>query len=82
MKLRFFFNKTYCLIIFFLTAILSFNSTAFAQYSIKGIIIDSVTDEPLPFVNIVINDGKEGGTSDLDGKFQSSSSTPISSIKT
>ncbi len=82
MKLRFFFNKTYSLIIFFLTAILSFNSTAFAQYNIKGIIIDSVTGEPLPFVNIVINDGKEGGISDLDGKFQISSSKPISSIKT
>ncbi|MBC34486.1 MAG: hypothetical protein CL663_00365 [Bacteroidetes bacterium] len=38
-------------------------------YELKGKVIDSETKEPLAFVNIKINDGKYGGTTDIDGKF-------------
>ena len=49
------------------------------HYSINGKVIDSETKEPLAFVNIVINNGKYGGTTDIDGKFKFSS---VQDIKT
>ena len=45
---------------------------ALAQGTIKGTITDKKTNEPLPFVNVVIlQDGKQvhGGTTDFDGVF-------------
>ncbi|MCD6112339.1 MAG: carboxypeptidase-like regulatory domain-containing protein [Bacteroidales bacterium] len=54
-------------------------STSFSQtFTVKGKVIDSDTKEPLAFVNIVINGGKHGGTSDIDGKFNLSSDKNIS----
>ncbi len=45
--------------------------TVFPQeYSITGRVRDSATSEPLAFVNIVINDGKQGGITDIDGRFK------------
>lgn len=42
----------------------------FAQnHIISGIVLDSASREPLPFVNIMINEGPSGGISDIDGKF-------------
>jgi hypothetical protein len=46
-------------------------SASFGQGgTIKGLVLDQKTNEPIPFVNIVI-DGKptEGTTSDIDGKY-------------
>ncbi len=59
------------IIIFFL-CILSVHSQT---YRIYGLVIDSLSKEPLPFVNIVLNNGTEGGISDLDGKFSIYSTT-------
>ena len=45
---------------------------AFAQGTMKGTITDKKTNEPLPFVNVVVKqDGKQvqGGTTDFDGVF-------------
>ncbi len=39
-------------------------------YYISGRIVDSKTHVPLAFVNIVINGGRNGGTTDIDGKFR------------
>ncbi len=57
---------------FFLFFALIFNySSFFAQeYKIEGIVIDSVTNQTLPFVNIVYNKNKEGFISNIDGKFE------------
>jgi hypothetical protein len=44
--------------------------TAPAQiYTISGVVVDSLSKDPLPFVNIVLDNGPGGGISDLDGKF-------------
>ena len=45
--------------------------------SVSGRICDSATFEPLAFVNIVINNGQQGGVSDIDGRFRLSSGEPI-----
>lgn len=36
---------------------------------LSGRVTDARTQEPLPFVNITVNDGQFGTTSDIDGKF-------------
>ncbi len=51
------------------------------DYCIHGKVSDSRSKKPLPFVNIIINDGKTGGSSDIDGKFRICSQLPISKIK-
>ncbi|MCD4665612.1 MAG: DUF5686 and carboxypeptidase regulatory-like domain-containing protein [Bacteroidales bacterium] len=47
------------------------------NYSISGKVIDTDSRSSLPFVNIVINDSRFGGTSDIDGKFSFESSKKI-----
>jgi hypothetical protein len=49
---------------------LVFIFTAVAQNAIKGIVYDAETKKPLPFVNVAINNGKTGTTSDIDGHFK------------
>ena len=44
---------------------------------VSGRVIDADSRVALPFVNIVINDGPRGGTSDIDGKFFLRSSQDI-----
>jgi hypothetical protein len=48
---------------------------------ISGRVIDQTTREPLPFVNIVINNSNFGGTTDIDGRFLLKSSINILSIR-
>lgn len=57
--------------IFFLVISIFSTPTAVSQNSgrIDGKITDAVTNEPLPFVNIIIKGTTIGTTSDLDGKF-------------
>jgi len=50
------------------------------KYTLKGKVIDSKTNEPLAFVNVVVNDGRYGDASDIDGKFQVNSPQKISSL--
>jgi len=67
----------------FLSFILAFYSvTVFAQdYKVSGYVIDSVSHEPLAFVNILINDGTAGGMSDIDGYFTLHSDKPVTKLK-
>ena len=71
------FLKNYFLLIFLNICLFSVSQ----NYSVKGNIIDSKTKEPLAFVNIIINDGNYGGTTDIDGKFQLNYPQPIKSLK-
>jgi len=48
-----------------------------SQNRISGKVFDAGTSEPLAFVNITINEGKTGGTSDIDGKFTLISDEPV-----
>ena len=60
---------------------LFFSLPLFSQQNIiSGKVIDNDTKEPLAFVNIIINNGKYGGTSDIDGKFKLSSSQHIKTL--
>ncbi len=51
------------------------------DYSVKGKVLDTVTREPLAFVNILINNGKYGGTTDIDGNFKLKFASKITSLK-
>lgn len=51
------------------------------QYQITGYIVDSASNEPLAFVNILINDSRNGGMSDIDGHFSIVNNEPISFLK-
>lgn len=56
----------------FLILVLSFTtSEAFAQAQtiITGTVYDSLTNEPMPFVNIILPGTKAGAVSDIEGKF-------------
>lgn len=50
------------------------------QYSIAGRVTDANNRQPLAFVNIVVNDGKYGGMSDIDGKYKISADEPIRTL--
>jgi hypothetical protein len=64
---------------FILLCIFSFPFFALGQNSVKGRVLDE-SGASLPFVNITINEGKQGGTTDLDGYFELQSSKPIQSL--
>jgi hypothetical protein len=49
-------------------------------YIVQGKVIDSETREALAFVNLVINHGKHGGVTDIDGKFSLSYPEPVTSL--
>jgi len=46
-------------------------------YEVSGRVYDTESRVPLPFVNIIINDGHVGGTTDIDGKFSFRSNEAI-----
>lgn len=53
----------------------------YAQYSLSGTVVDSASGSPLAFVNLVANENYAQGTStNIDGRFQLSSATPIHSV--
>ena len=55
--------------------------TGYGQYSIGGSVYDASTKEPLPFVNIIVNQNPlTGTTSDIQGKFSYTSPKVISSL--
>lgn len=49
-------------------------------HEVSGRVIDSESRVTLPFVNIVVNDGPKGGTTDIDGKFLIRSSAEIKAL--
>jgi uncharacterized protein DUF5686/carboxypeptidase-like protein len=66
------------LILFFVFA----NAQLDAQdYILKGKVVDAVTDVPLAFVNIVIDDGWQGTATDIDGKFKLQHNKEIHHLK-
>ncbi|MHC1706250.1 MAG: DUF5686 family protein [Bacteroidales bacterium] len=72
--------RKFQLLVFFLSFVLQ--SVTIAQdYSVFGRITDEETGEPLAFVNIVINNGKSGGVSDIDGKYYLESLEKIADLK-
>lgn len=66
---------------FVLVSLFLFSQWSSAQnYRISGKVFDADSHDPLPFVNIVINNSNRGGTTDMDGKFSLTSSHPINSL--
>lgn len=60
--------------------VVSRNSFAQTTTSVSGKIVDAVTREPLPFVNIVFKGTSAGTTTDIDGKFTMSTTLKVDSI--
>jgi hypothetical protein len=50
------------------------------QFSISGQVRDAATNEALPFVSILVNNGPGGTTSDIDGKFRINSKEPVQTL--
>lgn len=68
-------------ILFLLVALFISPRLTAQQHQLQGNVADAKTGEPLAFVNILINDGKYGGTTDIDGKFAITSQEPIRKLK-
>lgn len=63
------------------TLLIFYISSALAQpFSVSGKVSDSASGEVLPFVNIIINQGKSGGMTDIDGRFNLSSTEVIRTL--
>jgi len=57
--------------------VLLFPIAVFAQRaSLTGRVVDAVSNEPLPFVNIIVSGSAIGTTTDLDGNFILKGLTP------
>ncbi len=52
----------------------------FSQHIISGIVLDSATNKPLVFANVVLNDGPSGTTTDLNGFFKLQSHAAVSHV--
>ena len=52
----------------------------FSQHIISGLVLDSATSNPLVFANVVLNDGPNGTTTDLNGFFKVQSHAAVSHI--
>ena len=64
----------------FLIFFIFYKTLIFSQLSISGIVIDQ-KNEPLPFVNILINKNQtDGVSSDIDGKFSIESNESIQTL--
>lgn len=50
------------------------------EYTVSGKVVDAKTREPLAFVHLIVNDGKQGDVTDIDGKFSLFHSRPITSL--
>ncbi len=66
--------------LFLITLMLSYLANA-QQYPIMGKVVDSASGEPLAFVNILINDSKNGGMTDIDGNFSLIHYEPVASLR-
>lgn len=56
---------------------------AYAQHatSVAGMVVDSITGEPLPFVTIIFEGSTIGGVTDLDGNFQLKNDRGLTRLK-
>ncbi len=55
--------------------------SAQAQYLLEGEVIDAENQQPLPFVNMLLNEGKTGVITDINGRFRINHPEPIRSLK-
>ena len=68
--------------IVFIWLLLAFAWVAKSQnYMIKGIVTDSITGEPLPYVAVILKGTTIGATTDLDGAFTLSSSSKVRTLQ-
>jgi hypothetical protein len=66
--------KNYIIIILLL---LGFGSTTWAQQaSVKGRVIDALSNEPMPFVNVIVSGTTNGIVTDIDGNFRLTGLSP------
>lgn len=68
-------------ILSFLILLFLSGSVLSQDYQLKGKILDSLSREPLAFVNILANNGPSGASTDIDGKFILKSKEPIRFIR-
>ncbi len=66
----------FLLSVFYLTAFVSQSQ----PFRVDGKVVDAETKNPLAFVNVVVNEGRHGGVTDIDGKFSISHPDPIFSL--
>ncbi len=69
----------YRFILFFFLCHLALTSQA--QYRLEGFVFDNANGQKLAFVNIVINDSRQGTTTDVDGRFVLTSAEPINKLR-
>ena len=68
--------------IVFIWLLLAFAWVAKSQnYMIKGIVTDSITGEPLPYVAVILKGTTIGATTDMDGAFTLSSSSKVRTLQ-
>lgn len=73
-------NYKYCYIAL-LTILLSFPAFQLnAQTKVSGKIVDAVTREPLPFVNVIFKGTTTGATTDIEGNYSMSATQKVDSI--
>jgi len=61
--------KGYCRLFLLLSFCLATYVSKADTYWVSGKVVDAETKNPLAFVNMVVNEGKHGGVTDIDGKF-------------
>ena len=62
-------------------ALICYSLSGFSQDAISGFVQDSLTNEPLVFAHVVLNDGTRGTTTDLNGFFKIRASGSVSHIR-
>jgi hypothetical protein len=67
--------------IIFLSGIFQVLALIGQSVSISGTVMDEDTGEPLAFVNILVNESREGTATDIDGRFSIESSRDIRTLK-
>ena len=65
----------------FLLLTLWANNSFSQSFTLSGKITDEENRQPLAFVNVVVNEGLTGSTSDIDGKYSITSNEPIQSVR-
>ncbi len=73
--------KQFCRIILFGIIVLAAIASQAQAQIISGRVMDAETGESLAFVNIVLNDSRQGGATDIDGKFRIPANRPVEFIK-
>jgi hypothetical protein len=58
------------IIIFLILSLAAFNISLAQQATVRGRVFDAVSNEPLPFVNVVVAGTNTGTVTDLNGNFQ------------